>query len=175
MHTCSINYICVPLLHRRWESLEFYKGHSPPASGVHQAPHFTYSHSAASTIHTRCLSSTTHTHIHIANMYAKCSKHSQHQVPVKHHNIPLLHIDRSREGVIVTNNLQWHPMPHSPSDTLGKIYLLHLLLHMQHLPCTHPLNLPQSKQANGMTRDHRTTLSTHDVYKDGECHRQSNH
>ena len=41
--------------------LEFYKGHSPLASGVFQAPHCTYSHSVASTKHTMCLSSTTHT------------------------------------------------------------------------------------------------------------------
>ena len=125
---------------------------------------------------TRCLSST-----YIANTYAKCSKHSQHRVPVKHHNIPLPHIDQSR-GVIVTNNLQWRPTPHSPIR-YTKIYPLHLLLHMQHLSrtynsksfSTHLIYHNQCKfiQANGMTRDHWTPLSTHDVCKDGECHRPS--
>ena len=70
------------------KGLEFYKGHSPLASGVRQTLHVTYSQCAAITKHTRCLSSTTHTHIepivgcqaphtHIANTYD--------QVPVKHH------------------------------------------------------------------------------------------
>ena len=97
------------------KGLEIYKGHSPLASGARQAPDFTYSHSAASTKHkhrTHKHIANTYdqvpvkhpTHTHIANTYAKYSKHSQHQVPVKHHNIPLLHIDRSR-GVIVANNL----------------------------------------------------------------------
>ena len=72
------------------KGLEIYKGHSPLASGARQAPDFTYSHSAASTKHKHC------THKHIANTY--------NQVPLKHHNILLPHIDRSR-GVIVANNL----------------------------------------------------------------------
>ena len=56
---------------RDGKGLEIYKGHSPLVSGAHQAPDFTYSHSAASTKYkhrthkhiatptTRCLSSTT--------------------------------------------------------------------------------------------------------------------
>ena len=72
------------------KGLEIYKSYSPLASGACQAPDFTYSHSAASTNH-KC-----RTHKLIANTY--------YLVPVKHHNIPLPHIDQSR-GVIVANNL----------------------------------------------------------------------
>ena len=46
------------------KSLEFYKGHSTLAPGVHQAPHNTYSQDVGA------LKAP-----HIANIYAKCSKH----------------------------------------------------------------------------------------------------
>ena len=78
-------------------------------------------------------------HTNVATHMTSAAKHWQHQVQNKHHKIPS--IDRSR-GVIVTNNLQWHPTLHSPLalcvycgawstpgavyGVTGHIYILHM-------------------------------------------------
>ena len=108
------------------KGLELYKGHSPLSSGVRQAPHFTYSHSAASTKHTRCLSSTTHTCI--ATTCAKCSKRSQHQEPVK----PTISYCCTQIGA--GESLSPTTSSGVPRHTPQSYILLDLLLHMQHLP-----------------------------------------
>ena len=62
------------------KGLEIYKGHSPLASGVRQAPNFTYNHSATSTKHKHC------THKDIANTYD--------QVPVKPHHTHICQVQQ---------------------------------------------------------------------------------
>ena len=111
---------------RDGKSLEYYKGHSPLASGACQAPHFTYSQhiyiSAASTNSTRCAPRTTH-------IYSTLDRHPAYLL----HRCPQRpHIDRSR-GVFVPNNLQWRPTPHSPIRlTQGSPpHLPNLLLYLQ--------------------------------------------